>query len=304
MEPALHRKILLVSLIVGIISVAGAVIGILLKFFESIVFAFLFGYSLLAIVSSYTIKYQGLSWARKGAKYSLLLIPFFVFAVVYLTLTADLTAVVWILISVLILLTILTLIHLFLYTNSISLTATIVLLIFSVVGIFFKRNHWPLAGTIIVCSSFLMSAGSFMFGIRCLYLAEKNSYFRNVTFLGSFALSVAFLGQLFKMQHWAGAGGLLIVGFAGLILGTLYILLTLHSSGFIDWQPLYKKIFRRILIPWIFIFLLYISRFMVPELNTLIFSPGSAVKTQKLISPYGFGMKDYSIEDKTEPNPK
>jgi hypothetical protein len=102
---------------------------------------------------------------------------------------------------------------------------------------------------------------------------------------------------MFKLQHWPAAGYLLQIGLASLIIGTLYILLTLHSSGFIDWKKFHKKILGKILIPWTFIFIMYISRFMVPELYTLIWSPDSFI-TKKTEQPYGFDMKDYIINNK------
>jgi hypothetical protein len=231
------------------------------------------------------------------------LLPFFAVAAVYIDYTGSNNSVFIILFVFVLILTLLTLIHLFLYTNAISLTGVIVLLLFIVTGMYFKRNHWPLAGMIMTTFSFLLSVGSFMYGIRCLFLADKIIYFRNASFFGSCALSIAFLGYLFKFQHWAGAGPLVIVGFASQIVVTIYILLTLHSSGFIDWQPFYKKILRRILIPWTFILFLYISRFMVPELNTLIWTP-EARKTDRTVPIYGFGMKDYKIENKNEINPE
>ena len=171
----------------------------------------------------------------------------------------------------------------------------ILFIILIMTGLFMKRQHWPLAGMTITGFTLLLSAGCFMFGLRCLFLGGKMTYFRNVTFFGGIFTAIAFMGQLFKIQHWTGAGPLVITGFTGLILGSIYVLITLHSSGYIDWQPLHKKVLRKILIPWTFIFFMYISRYMVPELNTLIWTPDV---TRKKLSSYGFMMKDYSVEEK------
>jgi hypothetical protein len=294
METSIHNRILVISLTFAIVSIAGVISGILLKYPAATVFPLLFGFSVLAVISSYAIKFQNKNRIVKSTKYSIFLLPVFVVITSFIP-YENLLLYVMVIGSVL--LAIAALIYLFIYIDAKSLTGVIVLLILIVAGIFLKRNHIFYAGITLSVSTFLISAGSFIFGIRCLCLAEKNTYFRNMTFFGSCALSVAFLGQLFKLQHWIGAGVLISVGFTSLILGTLYILITLHSSGYIDWQPFYKRIFLKILIPWVFIFILYISRFMVPELNTLIWSPNPR-KIEKVISPYGFGMKDYSIEDK------
>jgi hypothetical protein len=270
------------------------VAGIIIDTFSTVIFVFVLGFSLIALISSFALKYQSERQVRNIAKYSLYVLPVFIVLSSFAPYESFLYPVIMI---VTILIAIAAMIFIFLYSSAESLSGVIVLLIISIIGIFFKRNHFFFSGVILSTSIMLISAGSFMFGIRCLYLSDKINYFRNITFIGSCILSVAFLGQLFKLQHWIGAGLLLAVGFSSLIIGTLYLLITLHSSGYIDWQPSLKKIFRKILIPWAFIFLLYISRFMVPELNALIFSPNP--KLQELnISEYGFGMKDYNIGEK------
>jgi len=299
LKTSLHRKIVLTSLIISAISVALIVAGAIIDTFSTVIFGYLFGFSLLALTSSFAIKYQAKKWLINFARYSLYLLP--VFSI--LTAFAPYESILFpVLMVVTVLMAVSALIFIYIYSSAESTAGVIALLIISIIGIFLKRNHIMFSGLILSTSISLISAGSFMFGIRCLYLSEKNNYFRNVTFIGSCILSVAFLGQLLKLQHWESAGLLLITGFSSLIIGTLYILITLHSSGYIDWQSSLKKVFIKIVIPWAFIFLLYISRFMVPELNELIFTP-SPKSTEVMISPYGFGMKDYAIKDKNEDRP-
>jgi hypothetical protein len=293
-KPLLHRIIVLISLIVILISIVAIIAGVIIDTFSTVVFAFLLCFSLIAIISSYAIKYQDIKKVRIIARYSLYVLPAFIILTAFTPFESLFYPV---LMFITVLLATAAMIYVFLYTSAESLSGVIILLIISIISIFLKRNHIFFSGVILSTSTMLISAGCFMFGIRCLNLSEKNKYFRNVTFIGCCILSVAFLGQLFKLQHWIGAGFLLAVGFSSLIIGTLYLLITLHSSGYIDWQPSFKGIFRKILIPWAFIFLLYISRFMVPELNALIFSPNP--KLQELnISEYGFGMKDYTVGEK------
>jgi hypothetical protein len=296
MESSLHKKILIVSSVTAILSLAVIIVGVIIDTFSTAVFGFLFAFSLLAVISSYALKYHSKKWLRFLTKYSMFLLPFSVVITSFIPYESSIYP---IMTSFTALLALSALIYLYVYFKVESIVAVVTLLILMIIGIFMKRNHMIFASVVTSVSVFLLSAGSFMFGIRCLYLADKNRYFRNVTFTGSCALSVAFLGLLFKLQHWEFAGILIIVGFTSLILGTLYVLLTLHSSGYIDWLPSFRKIFRKILIPWVFVFVLYVSRFMIPELNSLIFSPGPG-KSVKIISPYSFGMKDYTIQDKTE----
>ena len=294
MKPSLHRKIVLFSLILIFISLAVIIAGIIIDTFSTVIFVFVLGFSLVALISSFALKYQSEKHVRNIAKYSLYVLPAFIVLSSFTPYESFLYPI-FMIVTVLIALA--AMIFIFLYSSAESLTGVIVLLIISIISIFLKRNHIFFSGVILSASVMLFSAGSFMFGIRCLYLSDKSVYFRNVTFIGSCILSIAFLGQLFKLQHWTGAGFLLAIGFSSLIIGTLYLLITLPSSGYIDWQPSLKKIFRKILIPWAFIFILYISRFMVPELNALIFSPNP--KLQEInVSEYGFGMKDYNIGEK------
>jgi hypothetical protein len=305
MQKSLRRKIIIGSLATAFVSLAGLIIAFVLGFGLVAIFPMLFlSGSLLTIISLRAIDLKDKSWARKLAKYSLFLLPVsgLISILVAITYSEYSIAFYISLVSTLSFL-ILVLIHLFLYTDATSLTSIIIFLSFSIVGIFFKRMHWPLAGLIITTFSMLLSAGSFMFGIRCLTLADKNTYFRNVSFSACLAISIAFLGHMFKLQHWPIAGILVVSGMASLIVVTIYVLITLHSSGFIDWQPYYKKILRRILIPGAFIFILFISRYMVPELNTLIWSPDS-LRSERKAAGYGFEMRDYKIEEKNGIKPE
>jgi hypothetical protein len=303
--PSLHKKILLISLILIAISILWSIVVLFLFDLEFIFAAIpFFTYSLLAIISSYALNYKHKSWLRKSSRYSLFVFPFVAGLTIYFGDAEEIYSTGFLfLVALCIILMLTSCIHLFLYTKAESLGTISVLLIFLIIGIIFKRFAWPYGGFLITSFSLLIIIGSLIYGIRCLYLAGKNIYFRNVTFYGNFAISLGFSGMMFKFQHWPGGGALSYAGFASLILMTLYILLTLHSSGFIDWPPLFKKVFRKVLIPLTFILLIFISRYMVPELNALLFMPQTKTK-ERVISPYGFDMKDYEIEDKSGSEPE
>ena len=301
MEKNLHKKIVIVSIIVALIALAGIALSYKVPDEGLITSCYvMLGFSFISILTSFAIKFQHIKWLRRIARYSLFLLPFLVIIFLITVYFSNNDAAIILPSIILFLFMCVALTQIFLYTDALALTGNIVFIMLIIAGIIFKRNHWPLAGWIITFGSAILSIGNFMYGIRCLFLAGKITYLKNVSFLGCCILSVAFLGQLFKLQHWAGAGTLVIIGFTSLIVGTMFILLTLHSSGFIDWQPFHKKILVRILIPWVFIFILYLSRYMIPELNRLIWTPN----TDKKVAPYGFGMTDYSIDDKNGLNLK
>jgi hypothetical protein len=292
----LHKKILISSFVMLIISIAGLILGInsTEEYFIAAPGVLLI-FSIFLIISSLAMKYNDVSWLTKLAKWSVYTLPVFAFGTVAFAYLNGTTFFFWLILIIGFILTIFALLHLFIYSDSSFVPAILVFILFLVVGIYFKRNHWPLAGALMTMASCFISIGSFMFGIKCFFDAGKVSYFRNAAFFGSIIISIAYLGQLFKIQHWPLGGPITYLGFGGLILGTLFVLLTLHTSGYVNWDSFYKKKFRQILIPWTFIFFMYISRYLVPELNTLIWTPDV---TRKKMSNYGFTMKDYSIEEK------
>ena len=299
MEHTLYRKIMIASVVIGIISLVIFITGLSMGNEPAIFLPAIFlMFSICSHISLFALKLQTKSWARKITKYSIIVLPFTIAAVVLFSYSSNqlnTSSVVLLLISIL--LGLLYLIHLFLYTDAISVSGVLVLLSMIVVGFFFKRQHWMFSGIIITVSSSLLCIGSLMFGVRCLFLSEGISYFRNVSFFGAIALSTTIIGFCFKMQHWMGAGIFVTFGLVTQVLGTLYLLITLSSSGYIDWKPFHKKILRKILIPWIFFLFILVSRFMVPELNALIWTP-EARKTERKIQTPGFGMEDYKIENK------
>jgi hypothetical protein len=305
LEKALHRKIISVSVVIAFIALAGIVTSYKIPDEGLITSCYvILGFSFISIITSFAIKFKETKWLRRTTRYSVFLLPFliiiFLIAEYYFNIELNNDAAIIFPSIILFLFALIALAQIYLYTDAAALTGNIVFIMLIIVGIFFKRNHWPLAGWIITFGSAILSIGNFMYGIRCLFLTQKITYLKNVSFSGCCILSIAFLGQLFKLQHWAGAGVLVMVGFVSLIVGTLYILLTLHSSGIIDWQPFHKKILIRILLPWVFIFILYISRYMIPELNRLIWTPN----IDKKVDQYGFGMSDYTIDNQNGLNPK
>lgn len=295
MDVMLHKKILKVSLLSILFLILLTAGGVFLNNDAMIALPGAFTWiAFAAIISTFSLKYKEIKWFKIITKYSLFVFPFLLALCSYLALPGVFSVFLLIISLMLILVSLLVLIQLFLFAEASSLTGTIILMLLIVIGIIMKKYHWYLAGEFMTGSTTMLVMGSYMYAIRCLFMAGKMTYFRNITFFGSVIISMAFFGQMFKMQHWPGAGPLVIFGLASLILGTLYLLITLPSSGFIEWDSLHKKILRRILIPWTFIFLLYISRYMVPELNTLLWT---SVQKEE-ISTYGFEMKDYDINNR------
>ncbi|MCX6253961.1 MAG: hypothetical protein NTV31_05720 [Bacteroidia bacterium] len=298
MENKLHKRIRIFSLVAVIISVAGTVVGLLFNFNLNEILAvtgLLPVFSFISIITSYAIIYQEKNWIRKATKYTLVICPVCliasVAALILLNNTSTLLIVIVVLtISVLILLL---LIHGFIFSDAVALKWSIAFILMITFAIILKRFHLPLAGFLLTLSLSLFGIGSYIYGIRCMFLAEKVTFLKYVSFFGSCIISVSFFGLLYKLQHWPGGDVLVKIGNISLVIGTLIVLLTLSSSGIISWEPFHKKILKRLLLPWIFIFSLFIIRFLLPELDRIIWKPDRVV-----VAPYGFEMSDYDIENK------
>ncbi len=79
-------------------------------------------------------------------------------------------------------------------------------------GFLFKIQHWPGAG-ILLTLGFSILAGILLPALLITKLLDKDSKHLRLTYIiGYFALSNYLMGSLFKIQHWPGAGIMLILG--------------------------------------------------------------------------------------------
>jgi hypothetical protein len=92
-------------------------------------------------------------------------------------------------------------------------------------GAIFKIMHWPGAGILLTLGFVILS---FFFLPSALFVMRKEARMkgRNVIYILALISGIAlFLGILFKIQHWPGAGILLLCGFLGISLGLIPALL-------------------------------------------------------------------------------
>ncbi|MCX6328437.1 MAG: hypothetical protein NTZ85_02830 [Bacteroidia bacterium] len=290
MYRTVHKRIIIISLAIIILTTIGGIIGLLFSehsINEIVAFySIIVGFSLLAIVTSFAFIHEEKTWIKKTAKYAYISFPVLIIVLIAAfifdySVLADIVGLILIIVS-----TLLT-IDIFVYKDAKAFTLLIILVSLDIISLVIKRYPILFIGLIISLCNYLLSAGIFIYGIRCLYLAGKNKYLKYVTFIFSCVVASSCLSLLYKTQHWPGGNILLYTGQISLVLVTLFVLLTLTSSGFIDWQPLHKKILMRLLVPWTLLFFLFILRFLLPEVNRIIWSP------DKSVNQYGFYMKDY-----------
>lgn len=134
-------------------------------------------------------------------------------------------------------------------------------------GFFFKRQHWPMAGVLLTVGICFLSITSLVNAIRLQFTERKNPFLRWFGSVSCIIISTFMFGMLFRFQHWPKDIAN-IFGYTGIVLFVVSILgmvFTLPGSNYIGWSENEKKIFfRAILIPMAIVFTLIVI--------TLIFS--------------------------------
>ena len=308
MEKALHKRIKIISISLMILMTLAAFTGIGITFESNNELSFnIFGtwvaiiiFPIISIISSYLIVHPEKIRIRKITRYALYISPVILIASGFgIFLLGNNTIPIIFIVLIMAVFIILALLQIFIFSSAISITSTIIFLSLIIIGILFKRLHLPLASAILTVSLMLFGTGCYIYGIRCLYLSEKNKFLKYVMFFGNLVVTISLIGLLFKMQAWPGGDVLLNTSRFSIVIGTISVLLMLPSSGFIDWQPIHKKILKRLIFPWALVFLLFIIRFLLPEVDAFIWEKG----TYRNVT-HGFSMEDYTIEIKNNLKPE
>jgi hypothetical protein len=144
----------------------------------------------------------------------------------------------------------------------------LVLFLVIVLGIFFKRNHWPY-------SSILMALGTLFLGGVCIFNSNKYfSAFPGNTFLKWFGLMTGIIvvlfmsGLLFMNMHWSGSVRVILIysGCFLFIFSVLAMVFTLPFSNYIVWSDVERHVFfNTIITPMVFILALFILVFVFPD---------------------------------------
>jgi hypothetical protein len=157
----------------------------------------------------------------------------------------------------------------------------LILFVLVIIGIFFKRNHWPY-------SSILMALGTLFLGGVCIFNSIKYfSYFPGNTFLKWFGLMTGIIvvlfmtGLLFMNMRWSGSVRVILIysGCFLFIFSVLAMVFTLPFSNYIVWSDIERQVFfNAIIVPMIFILALFTLVFVFPDTyNSLmgrgVFSP-------------------------------
>ena len=245
-------------------------------------------FPIASIITSYIVLHSEKTWIRKYARVILYASPIVYAAGVY-AINTDIMAMSITGIIIVVLLTYVVLLNLFVFSRPEGLSITIIFISLLLAGIIFKRFHLPLAGVLLTISLAFYSIGSFLFGIRCLYYVNSNRFLRLTVFFGGCIVALFFSGMLFKFQHWPGHPVMIPASLILLVAGTIIVLLALPSSGYFEWQEIHRRILKRMILPWGLMFLLFVLRYLLPEVDAVIWT-----KDDSGVYP-GFEMYDYEL---------
>jgi len=170
----------------------------------------------------------------------------------------------------------------------------IILLSLSVIAHVLKRYHLPLSGTFIITAFGILATGSLLHGIHILLVHKDNLYFRIIGSFCSFLITIAFLALIFKFQHWPGGGLLTKMTILPILVTTLFVLITLPGSGFINWKEVQKQILTvKILFPWSLILIYMALRILLPiPVQKRIFEKDVNTLAPFEMYPYEIELKD------------
>jgi len=137
-----------------------------------------------------------------------------------------------------------------------------------VLGIFFKRNHWPLAGVLMSIGTMFLAAVSIYNSLKIPFNFRNNTFLKWFGSLTGFIVTLFMLGLLFMNQHWSGVVRVIFIylGLFLFFLSVLAMVFTLPFSNYVAWSDIERKVFSRVvLISMAFIFVFFILVFVFPD---------------------------------------
>ena len=191
------------------------------------------------------------------------------------------------------------LIYLFILREPAELTGVLVLLVFIVISVVlqrFKISFSAIEDLFLPGFILLTATGLYMFGLRCLFIVEKNSYLKTTSFIA--CTLTAFGSFLFLLEMQGDKVDVLeLIYFVPAFLMTLIVLLSLPISGYINWSSQHKLILKKIVISCFFFLFIFSFRFVYPDFFKLIVLKSETVENE-------FFMEDYELPVKNGLEPE
>ena len=290
----IYKRLKITSSIILMLSLVPLTIFFIKKNSEYLApFMILIYFSFIMYSSSYVMFNANKRWVKDTTRYTLIFYPL-IFVIIPFMLKNGNILILLLVGFIILMLTGIALMRLFLFEKPTSVMLTVILLSFVIISLLFKKYHLRYATLLMIFSISWFAIGIFIFGIRCLFLIENNKYFKRLSFFVTVLIMVTFIGILFKMNHWPVGGILITTSSSLMIIGSSVVLLSLPYAGYIDWPIIHKKILRKLLYPWIFIFLLFLFKQLTPGAWNTFW--GASATVEKRMP--GFEMVDYPVENK------
>jgi len=179
-------------------------------------------------------------------------------------------------------------------TDKRQTTKLLLFILFLITGFVFKKFALPFAGVLITLFLGILASGSFMLGIKTLLMLKENLYLRILGTLCFLLITINSLCIMFKYQHWQGGDLFGHMSLIPMIVATMFIMITLPNSGFINWKKEQRQILtRKILIPWVFLLVFMALRLLLPmNIQKKIFEKDLTTFEPFNMFPYKIEMKD------------
>jgi hypothetical protein len=252
--------------------------------------------SIANLVLIFALKFENKKWLRISTGILVWLSPVWFFVIlappdwIYLSGIGEVIP-----IFILLLLMIAVVIKVFVLPPPDSSKGMLLILVFVIGSLVLKRFYKYGTEEAIIFGMLTFGPGVYIYGIRVFMVTDTNRYLGIISLLASLLVCLI---SIEIVSITPSQKNMSLAVFACLVfLLTLYVLFTLPRSGFFEWTQMHKKIFRKMLIPWIFIILIISVRFLFPELNTVVFK----ARTNEFQEFY---MRDYKIPDKNGLNPE
>jgi len=143
------------------------------------------------------------------------------------------------------------------------------------IGLYYKKLHWPYSAGFLTAGTVLLATLCWYNAIKFLYTFRHNSFLKWFGSTSSIIILFFMMGFLWMNQHWPGSA--ILIGFGSFIFVLTVVALTfiLPFSNYVSWPDLDRKVFfRTVLIPMVFIFMLFTLIYVFPDLYNSITGRG------------------------------
>jgi hypothetical protein len=137
------------------------------------------------------------------------------------------------------------------------------------IAFFFRSQRWPAGAALMTFGFCGLSVFSFYSTFVFLKEYSHSKFLKYIGFSSSLVLTVVSMGLLWKNMHWPAAGIILNAGLIIFIPFLFAFVFSLPGSDYIKWSKTDRAVFfRTILIPMVFVYILCMMMFVLPEFWT------------------------------------